>query len=261
VEAFYKHVEPETGRRYRLGDLTAPGSASPSKGNPHYEFLGITRYWRYSQGNMQKLYEEGRVVQTKPGAVPAYKRYLDEGKGVPLGSVWDDIGPVQGISREHVGFPTQKPLKLLERIIELSSEPNDIVLDAFCGCGKNALGLGATREVEVVIGDFIVHGEVATRALVRKSFEFVKLIEPEVFVASFSAAKDQLSQWRAYSYGTAGVSLEFDLRGFRPKGGTGFAACFAPCILSSRGEEAARQSFVGGPRKIIASSPQQRSSR
>jgi hypothetical protein len=186
---------------------------------------------------------------------------LDEGKGVPLGSVWDDIGPVQGISREHVGFPTQKPLKLLERIIELSSEPNDIVLDAFCGCGKNALGLGATREVEVVIGDFIVHGEVATRALVRKSFEFVKLIEPEVFVASFSAAKDQLSQWRAYSYGTAVVSLEFDLRGFRPKGGTGFAACFAPCILSSRGEEAARQSFVGGPRKIIASSPQQRSSR
>ena len=135
MEAFYKHVEPETGRRYRLGDLTAPGGASPSKGNPHYEFLGITRYWRYSQGNMQKLYEEGRVVQTKPGAVPAYKRYLDEGKGVPLGSVWDDIGPVQGISREHVGFPTQKPLKLLERIIEISSEHNDIVLDAFCGCG------------------------------------------------------------------------------------------------------------------------------
>ncbi len=135
VERFYRHVEPETGRHYQLGDLGAPGTASPSKGNPHYEFLGVTRYWRYSEKNMEKLYREGRVVQTKPGSVPRLKRYLDEGKGVPLGSVRDDIGPVQGVSRERIGFPTQKPLKLLERIIEISSQPNDVVLDAFCGCG------------------------------------------------------------------------------------------------------------------------------
>ena len=135
VEDFYRHVEPKTGRRYRLGDLTAPGGASPSKGNPHYEFLGIKRYWRFSKENMEKLNQEGRIVQTKPGAVPAYKRYLDEGKGVPLSSIWDDIGPLQGSSKESLGYPTQKPLKLLERILEISSEPNDIVLDAFCGCG------------------------------------------------------------------------------------------------------------------------------
>ncbi len=135
IEKFYKNVEPETGRRYQLGDLGAPGGAAPSKGNPHYEFLGVTRYWRYSKENMQKLYEEGLIVQAKPGAVPRFKRYLDEGKGVPLGSVWDDIGPVQGQATERLGYPTQKPLKLLERIIEISSQPNDIVLDAFCGCG------------------------------------------------------------------------------------------------------------------------------
>ena len=135
VENAYRHVEPETGRRYRLGDLTAPGGAAPSKGNPHYEFLGVTRYWRYSKENMQKLYREGRILQTNPGTVPSYKRYLDEGKGVPLGSIWDDIGPIQGSSKESLGYPTQKPLKLLERILEISSEPNDIVLDAFCGCG------------------------------------------------------------------------------------------------------------------------------
>ena len=135
LQQFYRHTEPETGRRYRLGDLTAPGGASPSKGNPHYEFLGVTRYWRYSRENMEELYKQGRVVQTKPGTVPAFKRYLDEGKGVPLGSVWDDIGPVQGAAGERLGYPTQKPLKLLERIIEISSEPNGIVLDAFCGCG------------------------------------------------------------------------------------------------------------------------------
>ena len=135
IDSFYKYTEPETGRKYRLGDLTAPGGAAPSKGNPHYEFLGVTRYWRYSKENMQKLYDEGRIVQTKPGGVPAYKRYLDEGKGVPLHSIWDDINPVLGAGGERLGYPTQKPLKLLERIIEISSKPNDIVLDAFCGCG------------------------------------------------------------------------------------------------------------------------------
>jgi len=132
---FYKHVEPETGRRYQLGDLGAPGGASPSKGNPHYEFLGITRYWRYSKENMQELYKQGRIIQTKPGSVPRYKRYLDEGQGVPLGSTWDDIKPVQSHDPERLGYPTQKPLKLMERILEISSQPNEIVLDAFCGCG------------------------------------------------------------------------------------------------------------------------------
>ncbi|MEI8195274.1 MAG: site-specific DNA-methyltransferase [Phycisphaerae bacterium] len=133
VNDFYKHIEPRTGRRYRLSDLTAPGGAAPSKGNPVYEFLGVTRYWRFSQENMQKLYKEGRIVQSKPGAVPAYKRYLDEGKGTPIGTVWDDILPVQGA--ESLGYPTQKPSKLLERILAISSRENDIVLDAFCGCG------------------------------------------------------------------------------------------------------------------------------
>jgi DNA modification methylase len=80
VQNFYRYTEAETGRRYRLGDLCAPGGAAPSKGNPHYEFLGVTRYWRYSRENMAKLHAEGRIVQTKPGRVPAFKRYLDEGK-------------------------------------------------------------------------------------------------------------------------------------------------------------------------------------
>jgi len=135
VEKFYKHVEPGTGRMYSLGDLGAPGGAAPSKGNPYYEFLGVKRYWRFSKERMQELYEQGRIVQVKPGSVPRQKRYLDEGKGVPLGTVWDDIGPVQGAGQEKLGYPTQKPLKLMERIIEMSSRPNDIVLDAFCGCG------------------------------------------------------------------------------------------------------------------------------
>ncbi|MBC8217668.1 MAG: restriction endonuclease [Planctomycetes bacterium] len=135
LEKFYKHVEPQTERRYSLGDLCAPGGAAPSKGNPFYEFLGVERYWRFSREKMQQMYEQGLIVQSKPGAVPRQKRYLDEGKGTPVGTVWDDINPVHGSSGESLGYPTQKPLMLLERILEISSNPNDIVLDAFCGCG------------------------------------------------------------------------------------------------------------------------------
>ncbi len=67
VESFYKHIEPGTGRRYQLSDITAPGKSL--KGNPYYEFLGIMRYWRFSEKKMKELYRQGRIVQTKPGTV------------------------------------------------------------------------------------------------------------------------------------------------------------------------------------------------
>jgi len=133
VDKFYKHVEPGTGRRYQLGDLAGPGGAA--KGNPQYELMGVTRYWRYSKENMQRLVEEGRVVQTKPGAVPRYKRYLDEMPGVALQDFWDDIRPIHRSSNEAQGYPTQKPEALLERIIKGSSNEGDLVFDPFCGCG------------------------------------------------------------------------------------------------------------------------------
>ena len=139
IETWYRHAEPETGRRYNLADITAPGGAAPEKRNPHYEFLGVTRYWRYSREHMQQLYDQGLVVQRRPGTVPQLKRYLDESKGVPLQDVWLDIPMVRGrrgkAAAERIGYPTQKPLALLQRIIELSSRPGDLVLDPFCGCG------------------------------------------------------------------------------------------------------------------------------
>ena len=133
TDRFYRHVEPETGRRFRLGDLTGPGGAA--KGNPSYEVMGVTRYWRYSKERMAELIEQGRVVQTRPGAVPAYKRYLDEMPGVPLQDLWTDIRPIASQAKERLGYPTQKPQALLERIIQASSNEGDVVLDPFCGCG------------------------------------------------------------------------------------------------------------------------------
>ena len=127
----YRHTEPETGRKYRLDNL-----ANPNKNRPNltYEFLGVTRVWRWTQVRMQKAYESGLIVQTKEGGVPALKRYLDEQKGTPVDTIWDDIGPIQSKSQERTGFPTQKPLALLDRIIKASSNEGDWVLDPFCGC-------------------------------------------------------------------------------------------------------------------------------
>ena len=133
TKKFYRHVDEKTGRLYQLGDLTAPGGASPEKRNPHYEFLGVTRYWRFTKQNMQKMYERGEIVQTTPGAVPRHKRFLDEAPGIGLQNNWEDIQPASGA--EYLGYPTQKPLALLERILLASSNEGDVVLDPFCGCG------------------------------------------------------------------------------------------------------------------------------
>jgi len=132
VKDFYKYVEPVTGRRYRLDNLANPNKDRP---NLTYEFLGVTRVWRWTKERMEEAYKQGIVVQTKPGAVPAMKRYLDEQEGNPVDSIWTDIPPIQSQSEERLGYPTQKPVALLERIIKVSSNENDIVLDAFCGCG------------------------------------------------------------------------------------------------------------------------------
>ncbi len=130
----YRRVD-EDGRRYRISDLTA----NRGGGDTSYEFMGVRpptgRYWAYSKAKMQRFLEEGRIVRTSPTAFPQYKRYLDEMPGMPVQSVWTDIQVVNNRSSEKLGFPTQKPLALLERIINASSDPDDLILDAFCGCG------------------------------------------------------------------------------------------------------------------------------
>jgi adenine specific DNA methylase Mod len=132
INKVFTHTDDD-GRKWQSVSLTAPGGAS--KGNAYYEFLGIKRYWQYSKENMQKLYSENKIYQSKPDTVPRRKFYLDESKGVPLQDIWNDISPIQGISKENVSYPTQKPEKFLERIIKLSSNENDLVADFFCGSG------------------------------------------------------------------------------------------------------------------------------
>lgn len=131
-----------SGRRYRLDNIQGPGGAA--KGNPFYEVMGVFRHWRYSKERMNSLIDEGRIIQTRPGAVPQYKRYLDEMPGVSLQNLWIDMPGINNRSAELLGYPTQKPLTLLKRIIEASSNPGDIILDPFCGCGTSVEAAQAT---------------------------------------------------------------------------------------------------------------------
>ena len=114
------------------------GTGGAAKGNPFYEFMGVSRYWRYSQKTIQELVSKGLIVQTKPGAVPQKKNYLDESPGVPLQDIWTDIAPVQGGSVENANYATQKPEALLERIIKTSSDAGMLVADFFGGSGVTA---------------------------------------------------------------------------------------------------------------------------
>jgi DNA modification methylase len=162
LESLYRFVD-ENGRRYREGDLTAakPGGdvsyewrvkrrkdstkrwvadqekeyLKPRKG---WEYLGVLpykgRFWAYSRANMAKMWKSGQIIHRSTG-FPQFKRYLDEQPGVPLQDVWTDINPLAGSEKERLGYPTQKPEALLERIVASSSNEGDLVLDPFCGCG------------------------------------------------------------------------------------------------------------------------------
>ncbi|MEI4490669.1 site-specific DNA-methyltransferase [Mameliella alba] len=127
----YCHFDDD-GRRYQLDNLLNPNKNRP---NLTYEFMGVTRTWRWTEERMKKAAADGLVHQSAPGRVPRFKRYLDEQRGLPLADVWSDIPPLNSQARERLGYPTQKPLKLLERVLSLSTNPGDVVLDPFCGCG------------------------------------------------------------------------------------------------------------------------------
>ena len=200
VRTKYPYTDSDD-RRYGLWDVTAPGSGS--RGHPQYELMGVTRYWRYNQAKMQQLVAEGRVIQPRPGAVPRYKRYLDEMRGVAIGDTWDDISPINSQAKERLGYPTQKPLALLERIIEASSNPGDWVLDPFCGCGTTIAA--AQKLGRRWIGIDITHLSIALQKYrLREMFPEVgfRIIgEPEsVAAAHHLALQDRFQfQWWALS--------------------------------------------------------------
>jgi len=139
IAEHFVHVDPD-GRRFRRSDLRNPGV----RPNLRYDYTasnGVTykphpNGWAISREVMEQLDREGRLFFPKKEDARLRKKiYLDESSGVPATDMWDDLPPIHASAAERLGYPTQKPLALLERIIAASSNEGDVVLDPFCGCG------------------------------------------------------------------------------------------------------------------------------
>ena len=130
VQKYYRYKDPD-GRQWMSDNLSAAGLQG---GGYEYEWNGVTRVWRLPQSRMEQLHLEGRIFYTKNG-IARRKRYLDESNGLKAQDVWADIQALRSWHTERLGYPTQKPEALLERIISASSNEGDVVLDPFCGCG------------------------------------------------------------------------------------------------------------------------------
>lgn len=173
IERDYKYIDEKTGERYRLTPVDGPGGAS--KGNPYYEFMGVSGYWRYSQATMQELYDKGEIQVSSTGRSLSRKRYLKDAKGTPITDLWDDLNRVSPTSSERLDYPTQKPECLIERIIKTSSDPGSIVFDCF-------MGSGTTQAVAMKLGRRFIGADInlgAIQTTTKRLLSVAKSLQPE----------------------------------------------------------------------------------
>lgn len=195
IDLFFEMRDPD-GRRWKRMDVTGAGTRNGATGLT-WRGIDVTakgRHWAYPPEQLDKLDAAGRLHwPEKPGGMPRLKQYIEDMPGVPLQDVWVDIRPLHNLAAERVGYPTQKPEALLERIINASSDRGDVVLDPFCGCGTalvaaqklkrrwigidispTACNLMVRRLAKVGALDLKVHGMPTTLAALRKlkPFEF-----------------------------------------------------------------------------------------
>ncbi len=145
ITSHYGQVDAK-GRRFTTRDLTA--SMSRASSGQLYDWKGVrpvpSRCWSFTKDRMEEFEAKGLLVYGRSG-VPRLKLYLDETRGTPISDIWEDVPPINSQAAERLGYPTQKPEALLERIIQASSDPGDIVLDPFCGCGTT---IAAAQKLE-----------------------------------------------------------------------------------------------------------------
>ena len=136
------YVYEDTRGRYRLGDLTAPGVSKGTTGQVWRDVdpTARGRHWRTTPDELERLLADNRIQLKKDGrpSLNGFKQYLSDSKGMSLQTIWSDIPNVTGISNEKLGYPTQKPLALLERVVLASTRPGDLILDPFAGTGTTA---------------------------------------------------------------------------------------------------------------------------
>lgn len=201
----FRHRDPD-GRLWTDDNLTAKGL---SGGGYEYEYKGVKSLWRVPITTMERLDREGRLYFTKKGGI-RIKRYLDELPGIPLQVIWTDIPPINSQAKERLGYPTQKPEALLERIIRASSNEGDLVLDPFCGCGTTIAV--AHRLKRRWIGIDITHLAInLMRVRLRDSFgpevekEYTVIGEPVTVKDAEALAKQDPFQFQCWALGLVGA--------------------------------------------------------
>ena len=210
--------EDEDGRKYRLDNMTSP----KPRPNMTYEWKGHASPpfgWRYSKETMAKLDAEGRIwYPNSKDKRPQLKRYLDEMPGVIMGNVWTDIAPINSQAQERLGYPTQKPTPLLERIVEASSNEGDVVLDPFCGCGTAISA--AQRLGRNWIGIDITHLAIGLiRSRLRDEFgddiaKTYKVIgEPTTVEDAAALAREDAYQFQWWALGLVGARRDEEKKG------------------------------------------------
>lgn len=130
TEKYYNYIDENSGRRFQPTSLLGHDGV-----NPVYEWKGLNKPWRYPKYRLDELETNGLIYFPRDGGVPRLKRFLDEQKGIPVQSLWDDIPPVNSQAKDDTGYPTQKPEPLLERVIKSCTNPHGLVFDCFMGSG------------------------------------------------------------------------------------------------------------------------------
>ena len=134
LETHYSNVEPHTNRRFMLDNFTQAGQGEAKYFDGKLLEPPPGKHWIWTQDRIDEGIKSGRIVFTATGK-PRVKRYFDESKGNSVEDIWIDIPPVNSQAKERIGYPTQKPEALLERIIKCASNEGDTVLDPFMGSG------------------------------------------------------------------------------------------------------------------------------
>jgi site-specific DNA-methyltransferase (adenine-specific) len=210
IESHYGQRD-EKGRRFTTRDLTA--SMQRASSGQLYAWKGVkpvaTRCWSYTKDKMEQFEAQGLLVYGRSG-VPRLKLYLEEQPGTPLTDTWTDIPPINSQAAERLGYPTQKPEALLERIIKVSSNEADVVLDPFCGCGT--VIAAAQRLNRRWIGIDITHlavGLIKHRLL--NAFDLVEskhyrvIGEPEDVPSAMELAERDPYQFQSWALGKVGA--------------------------------------------------------
>lgn len=205
LQTHYRHVDERTGKRYSLDNFTQSGQGEPRQFGDQILAPPPGKHWIWSQERINAALEENLIVFSSSG-MPYVKRFYEDTKGHMAEDIWLDLNPVNPMAKERVGYPTQKPESLLERIIKTSSNEDDLILDCFCGSGTTAAVAEkhGRRWITSDLGRFAIH---TTRK------RLLEISELKPFVVQ-NLGKYERQVWQSAEFGEDNIRRQLNYRSF-----------------------------------------------